>query len=401
MSFGLGVLLFALGIGVSVALHEAGHLATAKAFGMKVTRYFIGFGPKIFSFRCGETEYGLKVIPAGGFCQIVGMTALEEVEPADAPRAFFRQRVWKRVVVLAAGSLTHFIIGIVVLFAMAVSVGLPNDVPLVAQVSPCVSNQNQSGGTLPCGPGAPAPALAAGIRPGDRIVAVAGQPTPTVTDLQQVTKDLAGPTPVTVERDGQRHTLSVDIARVKELQSHPNGSYALTSTGVIGVVLPTYLSYRPLPAVPATLSFTGTLFADTWQGLEQLPREVPALITAVTGGPRGLNTPISVYGASRLGGQLAQDGLWQTFLYLLAALNFFVGVFNLLPLLPLDGGHIVVALYERVRDGVRRLTGRRAGGPVDYTKLLPLTYLIILVGGAYVLLTLTADIVNPVSLPVR
>jgi RIP metalloprotease RseP len=126
LAYIIGVVLFALGICVSVALHEAGHMMTAKAFGMKVRRYFIGFGPTVFSFRRGDTEYGLKWIPLGGFCDIAGMTALDEVTPQEAPRAMWRFKTWKRTVVLAAGSITHFILGFVILYLMAVTMGLPN-----------------------------------------------------------------------------------------------------------------------------------------------------------------------------------------------------------------------------------------------------------------------------------
>jgi RIP metalloprotease RseP len=158
----LGILLFALLIGISIALHELGHLATAKMFGMKVTRYFIGFGPKIWSFRRGETEYGLKAIPAGGFCEITGMTALEEVAPEDRHRAFNKQKTWKRVVVLSAGSITHFIVGFIILYFMAFTMGIPNlrDSALIAEVAPCV----QSSTDAECAPGAPSPAKDAGFQ---------------------------------------------------------------------------------------------------------------------------------------------------------------------------------------------------------------------------------------------
>jgi len=165
VSFVLGVVLFALGIGISIALHEAGHMYTAKAFGMKVRRYFIGFGPTLFSFRRGETEYGLKAIPAGGFCDIVGMTALDELpDPADRKRAFYRFATWKRVVVLSAGSLTHFALGIVIVYTMAVSTGLPNLAPppaVVSEVSQCISTAPDGS----CAPSDPAPARDAGLRP--------------------------------------------------------------------------------------------------------------------------------------------------------------------------------------------------------------------------------------------
>jgi membrane-associated protease RseP (regulator of RpoE activity) len=151
--------------------------------------------------------------------------------------------------------------------------------------------------------------------------------------------------------------------------------------------------------VPATFAFTGQMFAATWQGLLMFPEKVPAVLKAIGGAPPDLNRPVSVVGASIIGGDAAESGQWSFFLLLLAALNFFVGVFNLVPLLPLDGGHIAVNLYERVRDTVRRRLGKVAMPPVDYTRLLPVTYAFILVLGAISLLTITADIVNPIRLP--
>ncbi|PRY42629.1 M50 family metallopeptidase [Umezawaea tangerina] len=394
----LGVVLFALLIGVSIALHEFGHLLTAKAFGMKVTRYFVGFGPKIWSFRKGETEYGLKAIPAGGFCEITGMTALEEVHPDDAPRAFYRQKTWKRVVVLSAGSITHFIVGFVVLYVMAATMGLPNlkNEPVIAAVSDCV----QSGpATTACASGAPAPAKAAGIQPGDQIVAVAGQATPTWTELLKKTQERGGPTEFTVLRDGAEMKVTMDVPRVTREVTKADGTKESREVGAIGVQWQNNFDYNALTAVGAATSFTGDMFVNTWHGLLKFPEKIPAVIKAIGGGERDLESPVSVVGASRLGGDAAEQGLWQFFLLMLAGLNFFVGVFNLLPLLPLDGGHIAVNLYERVRDWLRRLRGKPAGGPVNYMRLLPLTYFVIFIGGGITLLTVTADIVNPIRLP--
>jgi RIP metalloprotease RseP len=166
LAYTVGVVLFALGICVSIALHEAGHMATAKWFGMKVRRYFVGFGPTLFSFRRGETEYGLKGVPLGGFCDIAGMTALDEVKPDEAPRAMWKYPVWKRTVVLSAGSITHFIVGFVVLYLLAVSMGLPNLVgkPELASVASCVKDAStpEEQREPDCGPGDPAPARDAG-----------------------------------------------------------------------------------------------------------------------------------------------------------------------------------------------------------------------------------------------
>jgi membrane-associated protease RseP (regulator of RpoE activity) len=406
LAYIIGVVLFALAIGLAVALHEAGHMLTAKAFGMTVRRYFIGFGPKIFSFRHNGTEYGLKAIPAGGFCDIAGMTALDEITPEEAPHAMWRYPTWKRVVVLSAGSITHFILGFIVLYLMAVSVGLVNvnDKPLVGSVAACASNLNLS--TLspdPCKPGDPAPAKSAGLQPGDQILSVNGTPTPTFSEVTTVVQRSTGPTPIVIERDGHQLPLTIDVARVKGLtvaeQSATDLSkQPLTDIGMIGVVPSKYVPYNAATAVGGTFGFAGEMFANVWTGIKQLPNKVPSLISAIGGAPRDPNSPMSVVGASRLGGQAVEDSQWSLFWLLLATLQFFLGVFNLLPLLPLDGGHIAVALYERVRNWLRGLRGRPAGGPVDYTKLAPLTLVVVFVGGAMVLLSVTADIVNPISL---
>jgi membrane-associated protease RseP (regulator of RpoE activity) len=402
----IGVVLFALSIGLAVALHEAGHMLTAKAFGMTVRRYFIGFGPKIFSFRRNGTEYGLKVIPAGGFCDIAGMTAMDEVTPEEAPHAMWRYPTWKRVVVLSAGSITHFLLGFLILYLMALSIGLvnTNDKPLVSGVANCVSDLSPTTyAPTPCKPGDPAPAKAAGLQAGDEIVAVNGHPTSTFTDVSSQVEKADGPTSVVVLRNGQRITLNVDVAKVKgltvaEQESAGTSQQKLTTIGMIGVVPSRYIHYNGITAIGGTVGYTGQMFASVYAGIKQLPSKVPTLISAIGGAKRDLNSPMSVVGVSRLGGEAVQDSQWSLFWLLLATLQFFLGVFNLLPLLPLDGGHIAVALYERVRDLIRRLVGRPAGGPVDYTKLAPLTLLVVFLGGAMVLLSVTADIVNPIRL---
>jgi len=405
LSYIIGVVLFALGIGLAVALHEAGHMLTAKAFGMKVRRYFIGFGPKIFSFRRGGTEYGLKAIPAGGFCDIAGMTALDEVTEEEAPRAMWRYPTWKRVVVLSAGSVTHFILGFLILYLMALSIGLVNssDKPLVSAVANCVSDLNLK--TLapdPCQAGAPAPAKAAGLQAGDQIVSVGGHPTATFTEVSALVQKSDGPTRFVVDRNGQQLTLTVNVAQVQGLtvtqQQATTPPKTLTTIGMIGVVPARYIHYNALTAVGGTVGYTGQMFADVWTGIKQLPNKVPSLISAIGGAKRDANSPMSVVGVSRLGGEAVQASQWALFWLLLATLQFFLGVFNLLPLLPLDGGHIAVALYERVRNWLRHLRGRPAGGPVDYTKLAPLTLVVVFLGGAMVLLSVTADIVNPIRL---
>jgi membrane-associated protease RseP (regulator of RpoE activity) len=394
VAFALGVVLFALGIAISIALHEAGHLLTAKAFGMRVRRYFIGFGPRIFSFHRGETEYGLKAIPAGGFCDIAGMTALDTVTAEEAPRAFFRKPTWQRVVVLSAGSATHFVIGMLLIFVLAVGWGLPNlrDVPVAGEVS-CAADQVSATDVEPCGPGVPTPAADAGVLPGDTIVSVAGAPTPTWRETVAAIQAAAGPTPIVVERDGEQLPLTVDVAPVQRLDPQTG---APRTVGAIGVGQDLVFEHDALTAIPATIGFTGTMFTEVFQRILEFPERIPAVVDAIAGGERDVNTPVSVVGASIIGGDAAERGLWQFFIFLLAVLNFFVGVFNLLPLLPLDGGHIAVNLYERVRDWVRAKLGKAQMPPVDYTRLLPLTFVVIVIGGGVSLLILTADIVNPI-----
>jgi len=409
VSFVLGVVLFAVAIGVSIAFHEAGHMWTAKAFGMRVRRYFIGFGPTIWSFRRGETEYGLKAIPAGGFCDIAGMTGMDPVTVDEAPRAFFRKPTWQRVVVLSAGSVAHFIIGVFIIYVLAVTAGLtiisddPRAIPATVGSISCVppTQDRLTGEPAPCPAGASSPALAAGLKPDDQIIAVAGVPVSSFTDVAAEVRKHIGPTVLVVERAGQRLDVTVDAQAVQRL---PAGAKAnspdnkLETVGAIGVGPKTVFHYGPLAAIPATIDFTGQMFVQTGKGLLKFPQKVPTVIAAIGGAPRDIDSPVSVVGASIIGGDAAQRGYWAGFLMLLGALNFFVGVFNLLPLLPLDGGHIAVNLYERVRDGVRQRMGKVKMPPVDYTRLLPVTYAFVLVLGAVSLLTITADIVNPIRL---
>ncbi len=401
MVFVFGVILFALGITVSIALHEAGHMWTARATGMKVRRFFIGFGPKVFSFRRGETEYGLKAIPAGGFCDIAGMTAIDELAPDEIDRAMYRQKTWKRLVVMMGGIGMNFVLGFVLIFILAVGWGLPNlDPGAVVGQTPCVAPTQNEDLTYPDCTGA-SPASRAGIRSGDVITEVNGTETDTFADVVDVTQPLSGTVEFVVERDGQELTFPVEVQQVERWVSDgTEDGLRYATVGAVGVsmavVEPT--QYNALAAVPASVAFTGEMFVETGKRLVQMPSKVVDLWTSVTGGERDPETPISVVGASVIGGQLVERSMWPVFVLLLASLNFFLGIFNLLPLLPLDGGHMAVTIYERIRNFFRNRRGLPDGGPVDYMKLMPATYVVIVLGGAYMLLTLTADIVNPIQL---
>ncbi|MEG8183161.1 RIP metalloprotease [Nocardia terpenica] len=403
MGFAIGFVLFALGITVSVALHECGHMWAAQATGMKVRRYFIGFGPKVFSFRRGETEYGLKALPLGGFCDIAGMTALDEIDPRDLDRAMYRQATWKRLVVMFGGIAMNFFLGFLLIVLLAVAWGLPRlDQPPETQIYPtCVSAQKPDGTVADCtGEG---PAQLAGMQRGDIVVAINGTPIRTWKDLASLTENQTGTVVYTVERNGHKLDLPVQPQRTVTYPKDPNtGKVSATPvmSSKVGVAPDFYdvQKYGLVAAIPAAGVFTGDMFGKTFQSLAQMPTKVVNLWHAVTGGKRDINTPVSVYGASRIGGETAAHGKWGAFVLVLASLNFFLGAFNVLPLLPLDGGHIAVVLFEKIRNTFRRRRGLQPGGPVDYMKLLPATYVVVVIGGAYMILTLVADIVNPIKI---
>ncbi|MEV0360042.1 site-2 protease family protein [Nocardia sp. NPDC050697] len=398
MVFALGFALFALGITISVALHECGHMWAAKATGMKVRRYYIGFGPKVFSFQRGETEYGLKALPLGGFCDIVGMTALDEVPPEDLDRAMYRQATWKRMVVMFGGIAMNFLLGFLLVVVLAIGWGLPQLDPVETKLGNmnCVATANPDGTLQECtGTG---PAQRAGLRRGDVVTAVNGVAVRTWKDFQRETQKQTGTFDYTIERDGAELTVAVTPERTVRYDDKGQNPREVSAVGVGSYGAEPPQKYGVLAAVPASLAFTGDMFVRTLESLAQMPAKVAALWTAVTGGERDPETPVSVYGASRIGGETAERGLWGIFILVLASLNFFLGAFNLLPLLPLDGGHMAVVLYEKARNSLRAWRGLAPGGPVDYLKLLPLTYAAVVIGGAYMVLTLTADIVNPVKL---
>ncbi|GAA3389981.1 M50 family metallopeptidase [Cryptosporangium minutisporangium] len=416
MAYTGGIILFALGILISVALHEAGHMWSARAFGMKVTRFFIGFGPTLFSFRRKETEYGLKAIPAGAFVSIVGMTPLDEVDPADESKVFWKRPVWKRTIVLSAGSMMHFILGILLLWITAVFVGLPNpervnydankEPAVLAAVNDCVPASPDS---VNCSleKGDPkSPAAAAGLKPGDRITAFNGVGTPTYGELVAlVRKAPAGPASLTYVRDGRTVTTTVtpvrrnvDISRTDKPNVQEVGFLGVSPKGSDA---PLTVTYGPIDGVGQALDYTGQIFAGTFRAIANFPEKIPKLWDALMGQERDPETPVSVVGASRIGGEVVERGIWPIFFLLLANLNFFIGVFNLFPLLPLDGGHIAIAWFEKVRSWWAAKRGKPDPGRVDYTKLLPVTYAVVLIFGGITLLTVATDIINPITLTTR
>jgi membrane-associated protease RseP (regulator of RpoE activity) len=421
MALVFGIVVFALGILISVCLHEAGHMGTAKAFGMKVTRYFVGFGPTLFSFRRGETEYGVKALPLGGFVKIVGMTPQDDdVEPGDEKRAMWRFPVWKRTVVMSAGSITHVILAFVALWVLFAFVGVPDGSKIntspakVGSVSSCVNDfkidpQTKQPVACVAGTDPASPASRAGLRTGDVITAINGTTISSFGEMRTTVQQLGNQNAtITYSRDGKSFTKPVFIPAVQKLKStvDPNKpvtdikSDDLEPAGILGVSpQPPTTTFGPVRAASISTQWMGSTVVLTFDSLKQIPKKVPALVSAITGGQRDPETPVSVVGASRIGGELISVGDWPRVFTLFAVLNLFFGIFNLLPLLPMDGGHIAIAWFERIRSWIAARRGRPDPGRVDYMKLTPITLGVIGVLGVFVLLTVTADVVNPITLP--
>jgi len=388
-----------------VMLHEAGHFAMAKWGGMKVTEYFLGFGPRVWSVRFGETEYGVKAIPAGGYVKIAGMTNLEEVPAADEPRTYRQAPFWRRISVAVAGSVVHFLIALVLMWAVFALVGVPS----TSQVA--VAALSRFRGTA-------SPAQRAGLRPGDIIVSVDGHHYVGDSLASFIQHHAGDRLTMVVRRHGQRRTLHVTPVPADSIRYASTGSPKTAvptgSEGVIGVTL-TAPRVRSNPAVAvaqgarqtwqlATTSVMGLVHFFSPHGISHYVTQVsgaqpspqgasPGPAPAQSGGGGGGGRLMSILGAARLATQAANAGLFNVLLVILADINVFVGIFNLIPLLPLDGGHVAVAVYERLRSRKDRRY------VADLAKMLPVTYavfLILVVIGAG---TLYFDIVHPAPNP--
>jgi membrane-associated protease RseP (regulator of RpoE activity) len=395
----IGVLAFVIALLVSVMLHEGGHFVAAKAFGMKATQFFVGFGPTLWSRQRGETEYGVKAIPAGGFVKIIGMTPLEEVPVEDQPRAFINKPGWQRFIVLVAGSTMHFVIAIVLLFILLL--GWPSVVHGAARVmavEPCVTTSVSEA----CPTGAPRAPAAGKFVAGDVITAVNGhQVVHGSAQVVSLTSHAApGPITFTVQRAGT--TLDVVVTPVVvngqtrvgiQLNDAKNTKYVRVSVG---------------GAFTGGFAMFGTLFVDSFKALGVVPHEIGQLISHPSA-KRQISTTgsggqvSSVFGVARFAGQAFKagglSGGVDTVVGLIASVNIFVGIFNLFPFLPLDGGHVAILLYEKVRDAWRRRRHLVAAGPVDLNKLMPFTYGVLAIIVTVSALILVADIANPIANP--
>jgi membrane-associated protease RseP (regulator of RpoE activity) len=388
-----GTLVVVLAIVIMIMLHELGHFATAKWGNMKVTEYFLGFGPRLWSIHRGETEYGVKAIPAGGYVKIIGMSNLEEVDPADEPRTYRQQPFGRRLSVALAGSAVHFILAFLILWVLFSFVGVPN------------GNKVAVGGFSTI-EGTASPARQAGLQPGDVFVSVDGRTLSSPDQLVSYIQAHAGQSvTVVVNRHGDLQTIRVTPIdeRTVKVQGQPAPPSSSTPYGIIGVQLTSPVqTTNPVAAIGRSTTDLGRFSWETLAALGSVfsPHGISNYTHQVTS-PTGnqsqqasSNSPRfeSPIGIVRLASQASHAGLREV-LTLLFSINVFVGLFNLFPMLPLDGGHVAIAVYERARS--RR--GRRYH--VDVAKLLPATYLVFLVLVVLGVTALYMDVTHPLANP--
>ncbi|SDB98090.1 RIP metalloprotease RseP [Geodermatophilus telluris] len=454
----LGIAAFFVGLLFSIGFHEFGHFFWARKFGMRVPQFMVGFGPTLFSRTRGETEYGVKAVPLGGYIRIVGMIppaeeheskratrmrtfiaevrgqALDDVLPSDGDRVFYKKPWWQRVVVMFAGPFHNLVLALVFFAVTLTAIGTNVITTQVETVPACVvpagaesirlaedqgrdvcdipivtsgadAGQVCEEGTPGCSLPVASPAAEAGLRPGDTIVAIGGQQVdPTAYDswttVQQAIRSSADqPLDLTVERDGQRRELTV--TPIENVVATADGE-GTTTAGYLGVG-PVFGFARQSPS--ALPGYFGMVVTQSVQRLVEIPERVPQLFRAAfLGEERDANGPIGVVGVGRISGEVFAidriSGLEKLsfFLSLLASVNLVLFLFNLLPIYPLDGGHVAGALYEKARSVVARWRGRPDPGPFDIARLMPVAYV---VAGLFVALSgllLVADVVNPITL---
>ena len=389
----VGVLAFIIALLLSVMIHEFGHYITAKKYGMRVSEFFLGFGKRLWSFTRGETEFGIKAIPAGGYCRIEGMTATDEMPPGEESRAFFKANSGRKLVVLGAGSFLHFVLGFIILLIIFAGIGTAKPTTTISEISSCVPRLNAA-----CADTDPkSPALIAGLQAGDVITSLNGVPVNNWAKDVEVIRTSAGKELVIeFERNGQAQTISVMAAtRIIDGKEY----------GFLGIVNEVELVRdAPFTSIKNSAIVSWDFISGAVKAIISLPSKIPALWGAtVSGTERDPNGLVGIVGVAQVTGQAAStDGLStseriQTFLLIIASLNFFVGVFNLLPILPLDGGHMAVAIADEVRAFFARIRGRSRPEGINVNKLAPFTMVVFVLLAALTVLLLAADIVNPIQ----
>ena len=434
LQFIIGVLVIVVGLAVSIGLHEVGHLVPAKLFGVKVTQYMIGFGPTLWSRRRGETEYGLKAIPMGGYISMIGMfppaktggavrnastgffnTLVQDAREVSAEtigddddRSFYRLPVWKRIIIMAGGPAMNFVIAIVVFAIVLCGFGLSTTT--IGSISQCVLPATSERQTCEASD-TPGPGVTAGFQEGDIITAIDGVP---VADWNESTaiiqKSPNKSLSVEVQRDGGQTTLTVVPLLAERYVQNADGEQKLDADGQPVTQEVGFVGIGPkqelVPQGPAAvLPFVGENIANVVNLILHLPQRLVDVANAAFGpGERDPNGPISVVGVGRAAGEIASieqvplGSKVASLLGLVGSLNVALGVINLVPLMPLDGGHIAGALWEAIRRGFAKLFKRRDPGPVDTARLMPLTFGVVIVLGAMSALLIYADIVKPINL---
>jgi membrane-associated protease RseP (regulator of RpoE activity) len=434
----LGWLIFLIGVGFSIGLHEIGHLVPAKAFGVKVTQYMVGFGPTIWSRHKGETEYGVKAVPLGGYIRMIGMyppekdadptklrasstgrfsvliedarkQSLEEIGPEDTDRVFYKLPVHKRVMIMLGGPSMNLFLALVMFTIVLCGIGMYQATTTVAKVVPCTPASATASGALvngSCPKGTSAsPAYAAGLKTGDTIVSINGTSVSTWDEQNAAIKAApTGEVPIVVDRDGRQLTLTADLVAVSrpvvDAQGQTTGQTEVRN--FLGVSPETARVPMAVTEVP---SYVWGITTNAIHSIVTLPARMWDLARQTfTSEPRDPNGIVGVVGVGRITGDVVAMNdtpvidKTASVLYMLAGLNLFLFLFNLIPLLPLDGGHVAGAVWESLKRAWSRVRHLPDPGPVDTAKALPLTYAmsIVLVGmGA---ITILADLIKPITI---
>ena len=389
----IGILAFVIALLASVMIHEFGHYITAKKYGMRVSEFFLGFGKRLWSFTRGETEFGIKAIPAGGYCRIEGMTATDVMPAGEESRAFFKATSGRKLVVLGAGSFLHFVLGFVILLTIFAGIGTSKPTNTISEISQCVPQSNSA-----CKQGDPkSPALIAGLQAGDVITSLNGIPVNNWSKDVEIIRSSAGKEiAIEIERNGEVQNLSV-VAATRVVDGKEYGFLGIVNEYVL-------VRDTPFTSIKNSAMVSWDFIGSSAKAIVSLPSKIPALWGAtVSGTERDPNGLVGIVGVAQVSGQaVSTEGLSnseriQTFLLIIASLNFFVGVFNLLPILPLDGGHMAVAIADEIRAFFARIRGKARPDGINVNKLAPVTMVVFVLLAALTVLLLAADILNPVQ----
>lgn len=373
-----GIIAFVLALLTSVMFHELGHFLTARKFGMRVSEFFVGFGRRVWSITRGETEYGIKAIPAGGYCRIEGMTPTDVMPDGEDHRAFVKASSAKKLIVLGAGSTAHFILGFLLIFSIFFAVGYTTLTPNIAQV------------------GEKSVAQAAGFKAGDEILSINGNPVENWSvDAKQIANSQGKELRFEILRNGEKIIITAAPTYNEEAKRYILGVVTALGTERDGFLESGSQAGRA----------TWFLTKESVKSLIALPSKVPQLFRQTfMNEDRDPNGLVGVVGAARVSGEaVGSDKLngnerLTTFILLVASLNIFVGIFNLLPILPLDGGHMAVAIADEIRAFFARLRKKARPAPIDVNVLTPITGVVVILLGILTVLLVIADIINPVSL---